>query len=197
MIKLAEIKRLYIFVDTTNAFSKEGLLADPYVLHTVPELIRIAQIAGFDENGKKIFIVDYHTEDSVEFERYPEHGKEGTNEVKIISELVPYTKDALIFRKNSTSAMFAKSFIETILKMISLEEVVIVGWDTDICVMNLGIPLQNLFDEINKRVKIIIPKNAVETYDAPNHNRDKYNNMAFKFMEQVGIKLVKKYERKI
>ena len=197
MIKLAEIKRLYIFVDTTNAFSKEGLLADPYVLHTVPELIRIAQIAGFDENGKKIFIVDYHTEDSVEFERYPEHGKEGTNEVKIISELVPYTKDALIFRKNSTSAMFAKSFIETILKMISLEEVVIVGWDTDICVMNLGIPLQNLFDEINKRVKIIIPKNAVETYDAPNHNRDEYNNMAFKFMEQAGIKLVKKYERKI
>ena len=197
MIKLEEIKRLYIFVDTTNAFSKEGLLADPYVLHTVFELIRIAQIAGFDENGKKIFIVDYHTEDSVEFERYPEHGKEGTNEVKIISELVPYTKDALIFRKNSTSAMFAKNFIETILKMISLEEVVIVGWDTDICVMNLAIPLQNLFDEINKRVKITIPKNAVETYDAPNHNRDEYNNMAFKFMEQAGIKLVKKYERKI
>lgn len=197
MIKLEEIKRLYIFVDTTNAFSKEGLLADPYVLHTVPELIRIAQIAGFDENGKKIFIVDYHTKDSVEFERYPEHGKEGTNEVKIISELVPYTKDALIFRKNSTSAMFAKNFIETILKMLSLEEVVIVGWDTDICVMNLGIPLQNLFDEINKRVKITIPKNAVETYDAPNHNRDEYNNMAFKFMEQAGIKLVKKYERKI
>ena len=197
MIKLEEIKRLYIFVDTTNAFSKEGLLADPYVLHTVPELIRIAQIAGFDENGKKIFIVDYHTKDSVEFERYPEHGKEGTNEVKIISELVPYTKDALIFRKNSTSAIFAKNFIETILKMLSLEEVVIVGWDTDICVMNLGIPLQNLFDEINKRVKITIPKNAVETYDAPNHNRDEYNNMAFKFMEQAGIKLVKKYERKI
>ena len=51
--------------------------------------------------------------------------------------------------------------------------------------------------EINKRVKITIPKNAVETYDAPNHNRDEYNNMAFKFMEQAGIKLVKKYERKI
>lgn len=124
MIELEEIKRLYIFVDTTNAFSKEELLADSYVLHTVFELIRIAQIAGFDENG--------------------------TNEVKIISELVPYTEDALIFRKNSTSAMFAKNFIETILKMISLEEVVIVGWDTDICVMNL---INKILKTINKLLR--------------------------------------------
>ena len=43
-------------------------------------------------------------------------------------------------------------------------------------------------------LKIIIPKNAVETYDALNHDRDEYNNMAFKFMEQAGIKLVKKLE---
>lgn len=197
MNNLENVRRLYIFVDTTNAFSREGLLADPYVLHTVPELVRIAKIAITDEKGKLMFIIDFHTKDSVEFDRYPEHGVEGTKEVKVISELETYAKDALIFRKNSTSAIFSKGFIETILKMVSLEEVVIVGWDTDICVMNLAIPLQNLFDELNRRVKIIIPKNAVETYDAPNHNRDEYNEMAFKFMNQAGIKVVKKLERKI
>lgn len=197
MNNLENVRRLYIFVDTTNAFSREGLLADPYVLHTVPELVRIAKIAITDEKGKLMFIIDFHTKDSVEFDRYPEHGVEGTNEVKVISELETYAKDALIFRKNSTSAIFSKGFIETILKMVSLEEVVIVGWDTDICVMNLAIPLQNLFDELNRRVKIIIPKNAVETYDAPNHNRDEYNEMAFKFINQAGIKVVKKLKRKI
>ena len=196
MNNLENVRRLYIFVDTTNAFSREGLLADPYVLHTIPELVRIAKIAITDEKGKLMFIIDFHTKDSVEFDRYPEHGVEGTKEVKVISELETYAKDALIFRKNSTSAIFSKGFIETILKMVSLEEVVIVGWDTDICVMNLAIPLQNLFDELNRRVKIIIPKNAVETYDAPNHNRDEYNEMAFKFMNQAGIKVVKKLERK-
>ena len=195
-MKLEKIKRLYVFVDTTNAFSKDGLLADSYVLHTVDELVRIADIAVNDKESQIMFIVDFHTKGSVEFDRYPFHVIEGTNEVKIISELAPFTKDALIFRKNATSAIFAKNFIKTILKMIYLEEVVIVGWDTDICVMNLAIPLQNLFDEINKKVKIIIPKNAVETYDALNHNRDEYNDMAFKFMEQAGIKLVKKLERK-
>ena len=196
MNNLESVRRLYIFVDTTNAFAREGLLAEPYVLHTVSELVRIAQIATTDEEGKLMFIIDFHTKDSVEFDRYPEHGVEGTNEVKVISELETYAKDALIFRKNSTSAIFSKGFIETILKMVSLEEVVIVGWDTDICVMNLAIPLQNLFDELNRRVKIIIPKNAVETYDAPNHNRDEYNEMAFKFMNQAGIEVVKKLERK-
>ncbi len=197
MNNLENVRRLYIFVDTTNAFSREGLLADPYVLHTVPELVSIAKIAITDEKGKLMFIIDFHTKDSVEFDRYPKHSVEGTKEVKVISELETYAKDALIFRKNSTSAIFSKGFIETILKMVSLEEVVIVGWDTDICVMNLAIPLQNLFDELNRRVKIIIPKNAVETYDAPNHNRDEYNEMAFKFMNQAGIKVVKKLERKI
>lgn len=196
MLSLENIKRLYIFVDTTNAFSKEGLLADSYVLHTVPELVKIAKIAIADEDGELMFIIDFHNKDSVELDRYPFHAIAKTKEVKIISELDLYAKDALIFRKNATSAIFSKGFIETILKMISLEEVVIVGWDTDICVMNLAIPLQNLFDEINKRIKIIIPTNAVETYDAPNHNRDEYNDMAFKFMEQAGIKVVKKLERK-
>lgn len=196
MNNLESVRRLYIFVDTTNAFAREGLLADSYVLHTVSELVRIAQIATTDEEGKLMFIIDFHTKESVEFDKYPTHGVEGTNEVKVISELTPYTKDALIFRKNSTSAMFVNNFIETILKMNNLEEVIIMGWDTDICVMNLAIPLQNLFDELNRRVKIIVPKNAVETYDAPNHNRDEYNEMAFKFMNQAGIEVVKKLERK-
>ena len=34
---------------------------------------------------------------------------------------------------------------------------------------------------------------AVETYDAPYHNRDEYTEMAYKFFEQSGIQLVKKY----
>ena len=193
---LEEIETLYMFVDTTYAFSIIGLLADPYVLHTVPELVRMAQIASSDKKAKKVFFIDWHSKDSVELERFLEHGMDGTIEVKIIPQLQPYAKDALIFRKNSRSAIFAKNFIKTILKMKNLKKVVIGGWDTDLCVIDLAIPLQNLFDEINKRVEIIVPKNAVETYDSPTHNRDEYNNMAFKLMEQEGIKVVKKLERK-
>ena len=62
--------------------------------------------------------------------------------------------------------------------------------------MNLAIPLQNYFDETDKRVDIIIPTNAVDTYDSFNHNKNEYNEMAFKLMEQAGIKLVRRYERR-
>ena len=37
--------------------------------------------------------------------------------------------------------------------------------------------------------KIVIPKNAVETYNAPNHMRDEYNEMALKLMKQAGGKI--------
>ena len=40
-------------------------------------------------------------------------------------------------------------------------------------------------------MEVIIYKNAVETYDAPNHNRKEYNEIAFKIMEQNGIKIIK------
>ena len=45
-------------------------------------------------------------------------------------------------------------------------------------------------------IQRIIPENAVDTYDAPYHKKDEYNEMAFKLMKQAGISLVKKYEMK-
>jgi nicotinamidase-related amidase len=91
--------------------------------------------------------------------------------------------------------MFAKNFLRDVDEMINLRNVVITGCCTDICDLNLAIPLKNYFNEYNREVDIYVPEKAVETYDAPNHNRDEYNEMAFKLMNQSGIKLVKRYER--
>ena len=80
--------------------------------------------------------------------------------------------------------------------MKNLQKVTIVGCCTDICVMNLAIPLQCYFDQENRDVEIIVPQDAVETYDAPYHKAEEWNDMAYKFMNQAGIKLVKTYNRK-
>ena len=77
-------------------------------------------------------------------------------------------------------------------QMKKLREVIITGCCTDICVMNLAIPLQNYFDQHDLDTTIYVPKDLVETYDSPTHNRDEYNEMAFRLMENTGIKLVKK-----
>ena len=71
--------------------------------------------------------------------------------------------------------------------MKELEEVIIAGCCTDICIMNLAIPLINYFDEHNKRVTVRVPQNVVETFNSESHNREEYNEMALKLMKNSGI----------
>ena len=53
--------------------------------------------------------------------------------------------------------------------------------------MNLAIPLVNYFDEENRDVRVLVPQNAVETFNSNIHNRDEYNSMALKLMKNQGI----------
>lgn len=115
---------------------------------------------------------------------------EETEEAQLVDELKEFEQEALVYEKNSTSTMYAPNFLEDIEKMENLKEVIIVGCCTDICILNLTIPLQNYFDQKDREIKITVPKNAVETYDAPNHNREHYNEIAFELMKQAGINLI-------
>ena len=72
-----------------------------------------------------------------------------------------------------------------------LKEVVLCGCCTDLCVMNFALPLKTYINEHDLDIKVTIYKNAVETYDLPIHNREEYNEIAFKIMNNAGIKLVK------
>ena len=192
--KLKEIRELLIIVDMVNGFVREGIMADSYIAHIIPEQIRLIKEFLKKEEGIA-FVKESHSKDCMEFKTFPEHCVKGTSEAELVDELKPFEKDVLVYEKNSTSAMFAKNFLRDIDEMINLRNVVITGCCTDICDLNLAIPLKNYFNEYNREVDIYVPVNAVETYDAPNHNRDEYNEMAFKLMNQSGIKLVRKYER--
>lgn len=190
--ELEELKQLLIIVDMVNGFVKEGAMADKKIAHIIPEQLRLIKMI-LEKNEGLAFIKDNHELGCREFERFPIHCVIGTEEAELVDELKPYEKEALVYPKNSTSAIFAPNFMEDIQRMKNLKEVIITGCCTDICDMNLAIPLQNYFDQNNQKVDIIVPTNAVETYDAPYHNRDEYTKMAYKFLEQSGIQLVKKY----
>lgn len=174
-----------------NGFVKEGALADPFIQHTISEQIKLIEEIILKKEGL-VFIQDSHLKNSAEFKRYPEHCVEDTYESEVIDELKKYQRETLSYKKNSTSTIFAPNFMNDIEKMKELEKVIITGCCTDICVMNLAIPLKNYFDQYNKDINIIVPENAVETYNAPWHNREEYNEMAFKLMEQAGIRVLRK-----
>ena len=46
---------------------------------------------------------------------------------------------------------------------------------------------------MNRDIKIIVPTNMVETYDAPFHKRDEWNNLAYAAMKQAGAEIVHQY----
>ena len=190
---LEDVKQLLIVIDMVNGFVREGAMASQNIEHIIPEIERLVKKFTEENDKQVVFIKDTHLENAREFKRYPVHCLKNTSESENVDELKKYESMAIIYEKNSTSAIFSKGLLENLAKMKKLEEVVLVGCCTDICVINLAIPLQNYLDENNRDIELIVPTNACETYDAPNHNADEWNQMAYKFMEQSGIKLVKKY----
>lgn len=190
---LEEIKNLLIVVDMVNGFVREGAMASQNIEHIIPEVERLVKKFTGDDESIVAFVKDTHEKGAREFLRYPVHCVKGTSEAENIDELKKYENMALVHEKNSTSAIFPNQLLESINKMKKLEKVVVVGCCTDICVINLAIPLQNYFDQENRDIEIIVPEDAVETYDAPTHKADEWNDMAYKFMNQAGIKLVKTY----
>ena len=191
MKNLEEIKELLVVVDMVNGFCKKGALADEHIMHIVPELERLIQYYKNMQDAQVAFIRDVHKKGCTEFNKFPEHCLDGTWESEVIDELKTYVDGSLLYKKNSRSTLFAHNFMNDLNRMKELRRVIVAGCCTDLCDTDLAIPMANYFDEMNRNIEIIVPKDAVETYDAPWHNRDEYNKMAFKLMEQEGIKLVK------
>lgn len=189
--EISEMNEAVFLIDMNVGFCEEGKLADPTIKQIVPNIIPIIRTTL--EKGEGLFVVnDCHTKDSVELKRYPEHCM-GDKESRTIKELAIYEEYASrTFLKNSTCALFAPGMMEMLMEMGELKRVVIVGCCTDICIQNFAIALRNFFDEMNMDVDIIVPKDAVETYDIPNvHERKPNNERAYTVMENTGIKLVK------
>ena len=183
-----DLEKLLVVVDMVNGFIKKGNMADPYINHITERIAHLVEDA-INENEGVAFIKDTHEKDSAEFKKFPEHCVRGTGEEEVIDELKKYETYGLSYEKNSTSTIFAPDFIRDIDQMKKLREVIITGCCTDICVLNLAIPLTNYFDQSNREVSVLVDKNAVETYDAPCHNRYEYNEMSFKLLKQAGIKV--------
>lgn len=186
---IKEYKKLLYIIDMVKGFTTEGVMHDPYILNAVPEQLKL--IEKFRKENEGIaFIKEAHTENSTEFKDFPPHCIIGTSEAELIDELKPYEKDALVYPKNSTSAIFAPNVISDLEQMKNLQLVTAAGCCDDICVPNFLIPLKNYFNQNNRDIDIAVVKKASETYDSPTHNREEYSNMAYKLMKQSGIYVV-------
>lgn len=194
--ELKKIKKLLIVIDMVNGFVKEGPLAAASIQRIIPENKRLVEEFIESDDSAVAFIRDSHTKDAVEFNVFGAHCLEGSIESELDDALKPYESDTLVYKKNSTNFVFAPSFQEDIANMTNLEEVVLNGCLSDYCVKNGGITLRNLFDQQDRNIKIYVEEDGIDTFDAPNHNRDEETEHALRDMANNGLIRIKRWERK-
>lgn len=178
-----------IIIDMINGFTTSGALASPRIDALVDPIANLMKHSG---GMKKVFICDRHPEQATEFESYLPHAIEGTNEALIVEALYKLQDEqtSVIF-KNSTNGMMTREMQAYLEANPDIQNFILVGDCTDICVLQFGLSLKAYFNEMNVNKQIIVPMNLVDTFDLEitAHHGDLMNLFAFYNMKMNGIQL--------
>lgn len=178
-----------LVVDMLRGFKDIGNLANPRMANIIPNIEDLLE-RKTKEGWKIIFLADNHSEDDKEFELFPTHCVKGTEETKIIQELRRFVEaGAIVVHKKSYSG-FSGTNLGKYIAMEKPEIVIVVGVCTDICVFF------TTYDLVRFGYKVIVPRDAVETYDlVPGHDADEINNVFLAQMKNIlGVKIVETQE---
>lgn len=182
-------------IDMVQGFVNMGAMSNPAYNALVPEQLRM--IDKFrKENELVTFICEGHDLNALEFKDYPVHCVDGTEEAELIPEfrnqiVLPKTR---VIKKNCINGVLVDDTRAQIKRLKNLKEVVFEGVCTDLCVMDFARTYARYLDLINHEAKLFVVKNAIDTFDAPGHDRKEWTNIALKVMEQAGIEVVENIE---
>ncbi len=180
-----------LIIDMIKGFAKEGCLSSNRVNGLIP---RISELLSSSKKINKVFLYDSHPQDAIEFQSYPVHAVCGTEESQIVDELSQYIdKNSVIIHKNSTNAMMTQELRDYLTKHLEIDNYIIIGDCTDICILQCALGLKSYFNELNISKKVIVPYRYVDTYDLDvnHHEAELMNLFALYNMKINGIELYK------
>lgn len=178
-----------VLIDLINGFVKNGAMSgvrQASVLNSAAKLLS-------ECNKSEIPVIafsDSHNAKSPEFSAFPAHCLKGSEESEIADE-IKNAGNFILIRKNSTNGCMTKDFQEFKIHHPEINNYIVAGVATDICVLQFSLALLSQFHEYNKECRIVVPLNIVETYDTDSHNGDFMNAAALKIMSDSGVTLVK------
>lgn len=183
-------KALYM-IDMNNGFVNFGAMANPEYNKLVPEQLRLIEKFR-KENGLVNFILEGHDKDALEFQTYPQHCVIGTKEAELIPEFIEQQKleNTKTYYKNCINGMLNRNLQDDIRQLKNLREIVIAGVCADLCVMDFGRTYLRYLDEINKKATMFVVKSAIDTFDAENHKKEEWLEIAYKVLSQAGAIIV-------
>lgn len=178
-----------IVVDMINGFVKEGALADPAIEKIGPEIAEVLE----KTQAPSLFITDAHQPGCMEFESFPPHCLEGTEESQVMDLLKPYAKNVL--KKNSINTFSAPGFIEWYHHLKKPCDLIITGCCTDLCVLQLVLSLISYIHEHDQKgMRVIVPVSCVDTYDMNGvHSAVETNRFALENMAANGVTVISRF----
>lgn len=191
-INLKEFSRndtAFVIVDMINGFAREGALRSDRVEALIPEISKMSKLCD-DLGIIKIAFADCHNEESIEFDSYPKHCIAGTSESEMVKELKEIEGYKLI-PKNSTNGFLEEEFQRWLSENSNISNFIIVGDCTDICIDQFSKSLRTYFNIKNKKARVIVPLNMVDTYDVGVHYAELMNVMSVYSMMINGVEIVK------
>ncbi len=175
-----------IIIDMVNGFVKEGALYSPNALAINDTVASLARLCA--DNGIPIAaLCDSHKLSSPEFLSYPPHCVEGSEECRLTDEIAAVCRPEIVL-KSSTNGMNEPEFLSFIERTGS-DTFVVCGVCTDICVMQIAVALKAYFNRKDKLSRIVVPVNAVATYDLGAHDARLCQTMALYNMSINGVEL--------
>lgn len=189
------IRKALYMIDMNNGFVNFGNMANPKYNELVNEQLKLVNKFR-KENQLVNFVLEGHTTDSIEFDSYPSHCVLGTKEAELIPEFIneQNKENTRTYYKNSINGMLNRNLQDDIKSQDNLNEIVIGGVCADLCVMDFARTFSRYLDEINRRAKIFVVENTIDTYDSLDHNREEWMDIAKKVMTQAGIIMVSNIE---
>lgn len=182
-----------IIIDMVVGFVYSGALSSPRVAAIAKN---VAELNEKTKELKKLFFLDNHEKDSQEFRYFPAHCIKGTEEAELIPELkTKITEESNIYyvEKNSTNGFHSNGFQDWLKKYENeVDNYIIIGCVTDICVLQFALSLKSYFNEKNENKRIIVPENCVATYDGGSHDGYLMHLFALYNMHVSGIEIVEK-----
>lgn len=160
-------KTAIVSVDMVKGFCSIGPLASPIVAGIIPAIVLLFKKG--EKYGIENFLLfqDTHDPKTPEFGSFPAHCLKGSEESETIEELqkLSVADKYKIFEKNSITPAFNTGFDKWLLDNRQIENFIVVGNCTDLCIYFHAMHLRLSANANNLKRRIIVPENCTATYD--------------------------------
>jgi nicotinamidase/pyrazinamidase len=170
--------RVLMVTDVQEGFTRLGNLASPECTAAIPRILDVVR-SEMDEGTPIVFTKDSHVPGDAEFAMFPPHCLVGSKEHDLVEELRGFEPEALAVIEKTRYSAFFRTDLERVLERIGPEEVHIIGFCTDICVLHTTADLRN------RNHRVVVRSEACETFNTPGHDNRDVNGWALSHIEKI------------